>query len=117
MICNGLIPRPATLAAVCVKLKMLLAENTPPPEFVSPAALSVYVKVVGVGTAVMVNVPLKPATGTWEIVTTWPASKPCGVVEVIVTVEPPADAEIGAFTTVAVTVPPIELASPDVPSE
>lgn len=74
---------------------VIVAVAVPPPDDASPVFVSVYVNVVGVGTLAIVNVPLYPATPTPAIVTLSPVRKPCGLVAVIVTVEPDSVAPVG----------------------
>jgi hypothetical protein len=53
------------------------------------------VNVVVVGTLAIVNVPLYPATPTFATVTLWPVRKPCGLVVVMVAVDPDSVAPVG----------------------
>src|SRR5947208_3567771 len=73
----------------------------PPPLAAKPLVAAVYRKVVVVGTLVMVNVPLYPATPTPEITTVCPATNPCAAVVVMVTVVPASVAPTGEPAMVA----------------
>src|SRR5262245_31063315 len=106
-------PDPPTTAESLPPIRTLNGEKNvdePPPELASPAAAAVYSKLRGVGTAVIWNVPLYPATPTPAIVTQSPTERPCASKVRIVAVVPDSLAP-GALS---VTVPPPEVARPAV---
>jgi hypothetical protein len=82
--------------------------DDPPPELACWLAI-VYWNVVGLGTAVTVNVPLYAPTPTPLITTTSPTERPCGAFVWIVAVVP----DELAPGIAGVAVPPPETGSPE----